>query len=79
MANFSADYQGLKEIDLILVILKLFKIWGEEKEERKLDLLCKKYVHTANKNTLVNKDMILHLVFVLLVATTKTHDYVLKA
>ena len=40
--------QGLKEIDLIWVILKESKSWGEKKEERNLDTLQKRYVRAAN-------------------------------
>lgn len=38
-------YQNLKKIDLIWVILKEFKSWEEKKEENKLDILQKRYVH----------------------------------
>ena len=41
-------YQGLKEIDLIWVILKESKSWGEKKKEKSLDILRKRYVYAAN-------------------------------
>ena len=40
--------QGLQEIDLIWVILKKSKSWGEKKEEKNLDTLQKRYMHAAN-------------------------------
>ena len=41
-------YEGLKEIDLIRVILKESKSWEEKKKEKSLDTLRKRYVRAAN-------------------------------
>ena len=40
--------QGLKEIDLIWLILKESTSWREKKEERNLDTLQKRYMRAAN-------------------------------
>ncbi len=42
--------QGLKEIDMIWVILKKSKSWGEKKEERKLDISWKRYMRRYHKH-----------------------------
>ena len=47
--------QGLKEIDSIWIILKESKSREERKEERKLNILRKKYMYTTNTNTLVKQ------------------------